>query len=150
MIFAKKHDGSLGRSVMIAAAIAGAATFVASVPASGQDYFEASGQTAAFTLQAGAKVGPSPVLRRTVSRTETGSDLRISALRNSLLVTLGSQRRAPVDIAVYSMAGRQVYLRRGFAGHAFCIDTRLMAPGIYNLSVRTDGLNFSRRFVVGR
>jgi hypothetical protein len=115
-----------------------------------QTSYDASGQTAVFTLTAGAKSGPASIRSGSVSRTGKGNSVTVASMRGFIVVSLPSQLRFPSDIAMYDIAGKQLYRQRGFNGASFRLDTRLLAPGIYTVIVRIDGQNFSRRFAVSR
>lgn len=141
------------RTVFRSAAVvacAGAILLGGAVAGWGQAFYEASGQTAVFTLTPGAKSGPAAIRGRAVSRSGKGSAIRIVAVKGGMVVTLLSPRRGQSDISIYEMTGRQVYRQRGLSGSSLRLDTRRYAPGMYNLLVRIDGQNYSRRFAVSR
>jgi hypothetical protein len=115
-----------------------------------QAFYEASGQTAVFTLTPGAKSGPSSIRGRVVSHTGPQNGIRIAMVKGGIVLTLPSLRQGRSDITIYNMAGRQVYRQRGFSGASLRFDARRFAPGMYNVLVRIDGQNYSRRFAVSR
>jgi hypothetical protein len=150
MISTKRdNSGSFPASAFIRAC-AGVALLGCAMAGWGQQYYEASGQTAVFTLTPGAKSGPSSIRGRVVSRTGPQTGIRTAMVKGGLVVTLLSQRHGQSDISIYDMAGKQVYRQRGFSGSSLRFDAHRFAPGMYNLLVRIDGQNYSRRFAVSR
>lgn len=150
MISAKRDDARTVRRSAVVRACAGAVLLGCAMAGWGQQYYEASGQTAVFTLTPGAKSGPSSIRGRVVSRMGPQTGMRIAMVKGGFVVTLLSQRHGQSDITMYDMAGKQVYRQRGFSGSSLRFDAHRFAPGIYNLLVRIDGQNYSRRFAVSR
>ena len=112
-----------------------------------QAYYEASGQTQAFTLAAGAKAGPSAIKRGSDVRSGPHYGLRVIFSRGGIVVTLPGMHRGSADIALYNIKGRQVY-RQIKNGPSLRLETPLLAPGIYNMLIRFDGLIYSHRIAV--
>lgn len=115
-----------------------------------QTCYEAIGQTVAFTLKAGAKSGPAAIREISVMRDRINSGIKVTTSRDGILVTLPSLQRGIADIAVYDVAGRQIYRQRGFSGASLRLETRTFAAGIYTALVQVDGQNYLRRFAVSR
>ncbi len=118
----------------------------------GQASFTASGQTQVFTLTPGATSGPAGtagVRDGAVSRLKPGL-ITIATVKSSILITLAPQLHGPADIAIFDVAGKQIFRAGGFDGLIFRIDARKFASGIYHARVRVDGQNLSCRFAVTR
>jgi hypothetical protein len=113
-------------------------------------YYDASGQTAAFTLTPGAKSGSSAIRREVGLHSGAVNSIRIAAGKNLIGITLSFARRSPVDVAIYNVAGKRAFRQRGFNGSFLRLDARLFAPGLYSVVVRKDGQNYSRYFTVSR
>jgi hypothetical protein len=137
------------RSAVIVA-VTGAVLLGSAVAGWGQSYYEASGKTTVFTLTPGAKAGPAAIRGRAALLPGIGNGIRISTVNGGILITLSFQQHCLSDITVYNMAGRQTYRQRGFSGASLRFDTRRFAPGTYNVLVRANGQNYSRRFAVVR
>ncbi len=127
-----------------------AAILTCAVACWSQTCYEAIGQTVAFTLKAGAKSGPAAIRGISVMRDRLYNGISVTTTRDGILVTLPSLQRGIADIAVYDVAGRQIYRQRGFNGTSLHLETRTFAPGIYAARVQVDGQNYLRRFAVGR
>ncbi len=108
---------------------------------------DASGQTAAFTLKAGAKSGPTAI-RAVAARGRGDSGLRVTTTGSGILVTLPAMERGISDVAVYDIAGRQIYRQRGFSGTSVHFEPQTLAAGIYTVRVQGDAKNYVRRFIV--
>jgi hypothetical protein len=150
MTIVKRNSGGciLRRYAVLAAS---AVTIVLLIVAAGfcQSYYEASGQSAVFTLAAGAKSGPAAVRDQRLNR-PMESGIGIVPAKGGLLVTVPLSQRGRTDVAVYTMAGRQMYRRHGLFESGLRIDTRQFGAGIYTVCVHAGGLNFSRRFAIDR
>jgi hypothetical protein len=112
--------------------------------------YEASGQTAAFTLKAGAKSGPAAIHEISVMRDKSSSGISVTRTRGSILIILPFLEHGIGDIAVYDIAGRQIYRQREFSRASLQIETWTFAVGIYTIRVQFDGQNYIRRFMVSR
>ena len=150
MISIKKDDSGSFLGSTFVRACAGVALLGFAMAGWGQQYYEASGQTAVFTLTPGAKSGPASIRGKAVLYSGTQSGIRIAIVKGGIVVTLLSQRHGQSDVAIYNVAGRQVYRQCGLSGASLRFDTRRFAPGMYNVLVRIDGQNYSRRFAVSR
>jgi hypothetical protein len=148
MHLAKRSDRRTVRSGVISACAGAALCFCVSSGWS-QTSYEASGQTVVFTLTPGAKASPLAVIGGSGSRFGKNA-VSITSARGFIVVSLSSQPHGPSDISIYDMAGRQAYRQRGFSGGSLRLETRRFAPGMYNILVRIDGRNYSRRFAVSR
>jgi hypothetical protein len=115
-----------------------------------QAYYEASGQTAVFTLTAGAKSGPAAIRGGSVLRTGKNSGISVTTTRGGILVTLPTLRSGTTDIALYDVAGRQIYRQHGYSGASLRIETQNFASGMYTARIQVDGLNYSRRLMANR
>jgi hypothetical protein len=121
-------------------------------PALGQgaSSYDASGQTAVFTLTPGAKSGPSAIRSGASLHSAVANSIRIAAGKNLIGITLSFARRSPVDVAIYDVAGKRAFRQRGFNGTFLRLNAHLFAPGLYSVVVRKDGQNYSRYFTVSR
>lgn len=115
-----------------------------------QTYYEASGQTATFTLTAGAKSGFSAIHSSSPMRTGMNNAVTVASTKGAIVITLTVLPRGSVDIALYNIVGRQMYRHSGLNGTSLRIDTQSFAPGIYVALVRIEGQSYPRRFVVNR
>ena len=131
-------------------AIATGAMLCFAVAGWSQAYYEASGQTAVFTLAAGAKSGPAAIHNDPVVRTEAKRGVTVSMTRGALLIVLPVYQRGNAAIALFDIAGRRIYQRSGNSDKMLRLETLSFAPGIYSLLVRVDGMIYSRRIAVGR
>jgi hypothetical protein len=131
-------------------ALATAVIITCTVAGWGQACYEASGQTAVFTLKAGAKSGPAAIREGPVLHAGLNSGISLTATRGGIVITLPALQRGSADIALYDLTGRQIYRQRGFNGTSLHIETKAFASGIYTAIVRVDGKNYSRRFAVSR
>lgn len=77
--------------------------FIFSMANWGQAYYEASGQTAVFTLMAGAKAGPSSVVKN-VSMVKTASVFRLVYDGNRLTISGGFTG----ELKLYRLNGKQI------------------------------------------
>jgi hypothetical protein len=134
---------TMRRIVMTMAAIIGCAMACWS-----QAYYEASGQTQVFTLTPGAKSGPASIRSGSFLHAKMISGIRVSATGGGIAITLPALRHGSADIALYNIAGRQMYRQRGYNGASLRLETRTFAPGVYSLIVRIDGQSYSRRITV--
>lgn len=117
-----------------------------------QEYYEASGQTPAFTLAPGNTSGiidtSDTSSARMVQRFES-REFSISAARGSVTITLPFEnQQGTADITFYNIAGRQVYHRAGYRDASFSLPTTRFAQGIYFARVLVNGNSYSHRFVV--
>jgi hypothetical protein len=142
----KRNDVRIVRQ----AACAGALLLLCAAAGWGQTNYEASGQTAVFTLTPGAKIGPNAIRGNPVLRTAPLRGIDIAVVQGGIVITLSSLLRGHADIAIYNLTGRQVYRQHGMNGLTLRVDTRRFTPGIYHARVRIDGQDFSRRFAVSR
>jgi hypothetical protein len=131
------------KTVLVAATILSCAT-----AGWGQFYYEASGQTAVFTLAAGAKSGPVTIPGGVVKHTRINSGISVIATRGGIVITLPALQHGKADIALYNLSGRQIYRQRGYIGTSLRLDIRRFAPGIYTVFVCIDGKDFSRKIAV--
>jgi hypothetical protein len=131
-------------------AIAAALLLSLTVTGWSQAYYEASGQTAVFTLSAGAKSGPAAIHDDPVVRAEEKRGVTVSMVRGAVLITLPVHQRGNVAIALFDIAGRRIYQRTGDSEKMLRLETRSFAPGVYSLLVRVDGMTCSRCIAVGR
>jgi len=134
---------------MMAMACAFGVMLIGAAAGWGQAYYSASGTTAVFTLTPGAKTGPAAI-RQNLVRSEIGNPVAIASVKGYLVVSSSSQRHGLGDIALYNIAGKQVFRQHWLGAASFRCDTRRFAPGMYTVVVRVDGQNYSRRFAVSR
>jgi hypothetical protein len=135
---------NMKRIVLTVAAIIGCAMACWS-----QAYYEASGQTQVFTLTPGAKSGPAASIRSgSFLHAKMISGIRVSATRGGIIIMLPALRQESADVALYNIAGRQMYRQRGYNGASLRLETRTFAPGVYSLIVRIEGQSYSRRITV--
>jgi hypothetical protein len=113
-----------------------------------QAYYEASGQTQVFTLTPGAKSGPASIRNGSFLHAKMNGGIRVTATRGGISIILPAQRHGSADIALYNIAGRQIYRQHGYNGASLRLETRTFAPGVYSLIVRLDGQSYSRRCTV--
>lgn len=111
-----------------------------------QAYYEASGQTVAFTLTVGAKAGPSAIKRGPAVGSGQRRGFSVVTSRGCIVVTLPGMHRGSADIALYDIRGRQVYRQRK-DGPSLRLDTQQFAPGMYTVLIRFDGQMYSHRIV---
>jgi hypothetical protein len=76
------------------------------------------------------------------------SGINVTTFRSSIVVTFPALHRGSADIALYNIAGRQIYRQRGFTGTSLRLETRTFALGIYTFLIRANGQNYSRRVAV--
>jgi hypothetical protein len=113
-----------------------------------QTFYEASGQTKVFTLTPGAKSGPASIRDNFFPHAKMIGGIRVTASRGGISIVLPSLRHGAADIALYNIAGRQIYRLQGYDGASLRLETRTFAPGVYSLIVRIDGQSYSRRCTV--
>lgn len=113
-----------------------------------QAYYEASGQTAVFTLTAGAKAGPTAIKRSPEVHAALSSDIKVTMSRGGIVVIMPVAHQRSANIALYDIRGRQVYRQQGYNGTSLQLETKAFAPGIYNLLIRADGQSYTRRVAV--
>jgi len=135
---------------MMAMACAFGVMLIGAAAGWGQAYYSASGSTAVFTLSPGAKSGPDAIRRDLAVHSGIGSPVTIASVKGFLFVSSSSQRHGLGDIALYNIAGKQVFRQHWLGAASFRCDTRRFAPGMYTVVVRVDGQNYSRRFAVSR
>jgi len=128
--------------------LAAATILTFTVGSQSQICYEASGQTMAFTLKAGAKSGPTAIREFSGMRGRINNGLNVATTRGGILVTLPTFEHGIADIAVYDVAGRQIYRQHGFSGTSLYLEPRTLAAGIYTVRVQGDAKNYLRRFVV--
>ena len=114
-----------------------------------QSYYEASGRTAVFTLTAGAKSG-SVAIRSGSAVTQVRSNIGVTVKTASsrIVVSLPALQSSSADIAIYTVAGKQIYRQRGYRGASLSLDSRQFAQGMYSVVVRVEGKSYSRRFAI--
>jgi hypothetical protein len=83
-------------------------------------------------------------------RTVKNSGVNLSVTRGGIVITLPAKQQGSADIALYNLAGRQIYRQRGYCGASLRLETQAFAAGIYTAIVRVDGNIYSRRFAVSR
>ena len=116
----------------------------------GQSYYEASGQTSVFTLAAGAHSGWAAIRGKAPANHEIQNVIRIAAAQSGIFITVSLQKGASADIALYNVAGRLAYRQRGFQGSILHLDSRILAPGVYNAVVRVGEKTCSHRLLISR
>jgi hypothetical protein len=116
----------------------------------GQQYYEVSGKTQVFTLTPGAKSGPTAIRGGSVMSPGKNSSINLTVARVGIVIMLPAKQQGSVDIALYDIAGRQIYRQHGYCGTSLRLETKAFAAGIYTALVRVDGKNYSRRFAVSR
>jgi hypothetical protein len=132
------------RSALVTASV----IFGFAVACLSQTYYEASGQTAVFTLKAGAKT--SAIHSGSVIRSVLNSSINVTTVKGNIVVTLPALQRGLADISLYDIAGRQIYRQHGYSGTSLRLETRTFAPGVYSMLVCVDGKKYSRRVAVSK
>lgn len=112
-----------------------------------QAYYEASGQTAVFTLAAGAKAGPSVIKGSFVVRTALNGEMKVTTYRGGIMIALPAIQ-GHADITLYDIIGRQIYRQQGFSGTMIRLETRTLAAGVYSILVRSNGQSYTRRVAI--
>jgi hypothetical protein len=113
-------------------------------------YYEASGQTQVFTLTAGAKIGPTAINNRSISRIEKNDGINFATTLSGIVIMFSPLQSRRINIELYNLSGHQIYQRRGYFGKSICIETNAIATGIYTANVCVNGKNYSHRFAVIR
>ena len=132
------------RSIVLAA---GAVVFCAAMVWS-QAYYEASGQTVAFNLAAGAKSGPAAIRLSFAAPGSAFREIKITQSGSGIIsVTVGVTGMA-ATVAVFDVRGSQVIRSAKIAGGVARIDTQRFAPGMYCVVATTGGRTISRTILV--
>lgn len=135
---------------MVRIAIIGAIIFGFVVSGWSQAYYEASGQTAVFTLVAGAKSGPAAIGKGPDMQAVLNGGIKVTMSRGIIVVVIPVAYQKNANIALYDIRGRQVCRQQGYNGTSLQIETKAFAPGVYSMLVRVDGKSYSRRVAVNR
>jgi hypothetical protein len=115
-----------------------------------QSYYESSGQTAIFTLKAGAKSGPLSTQSSSGSHYFSTRALSIANVNNNIVILLPSLLRGYADISLCDISGRQIFRKSAFGNMPVYFNKNTLMPGIYNVSVYVDGKALSRRFLISK
>jgi hypothetical protein len=134
---------------MVRIAIIGAIIFGFVVSGWSQAYYEASGQTAVFTLAAGVKSGPAAIKGGFVARaTGLNDGISVTTSRGGIVVVLPVIQGGSADIALYNIMGRQIYLQQEYNGTLLRLGTKAFVPGVYSILVHIDGKSYTRLVAV--
>ena len=121
-----------------------------SATAFSQSYYEASGQTAVFTLKAGARTNPVVAVKSKASTIKPAmSALSVAVNKTTITLVLGSGAIKTADLAFYDVAGKLVY-RQSASSSVVHIDVKKFGSGVFAAVVKVDGVMMTKRFAVGR